>query len=53
MILVTVYVHIPFSEEWKTMSEKLVEANSIKCEAQVCEPRGYHILSEVSCIQVL
>ena len=29
-----------FSEEWKTMSEKLVEANSTKCEAQVRETRG-------------
>ena len=25
------------------MSEKLVEANSTKCEAQVRETRGYHI----------
>jgi len=26
-----------YLEEWKTMSEKLTEANSTKCEAQVRE----------------
>ena len=35
------------TDEWKIMSDKLSEANSVKCEAQVCI--GMRIMNKFKC----